>query len=301
MKILISGASGFLGTALSNEMRADGHTVVRLMRRGHEMGTGDIQWDPLGATADVRGMEGMDAVVNLNGASISEKRWTNRRKRILRSSRLDATRLLVDCLSHLNRKPSVFVSASGTGFYGHRGDEILKESSGHGADFLSMLARSWEAEAARAEQIGIRTAMLRFGVILSGEGGALPKMIRPFRLGLGGRLGNGRQWLPWIALSDATGVIRTIIAEEKWRGAVNAVAPSAIDNSEFTRTLGRVLRRPAIFPVPGFALRLLLGEMADALLLASQRAVPERLLTGGYNFQFPELEPALRAMLKKSK
>lgn len=299
MKILISGASGLVGTALTATLRAEGHEVARLVRPGGAASPGDVRWDPERVFVNVAAMEGADAVVNLNGASIGGGRWTPERKKLLRTSRVDSTRVLVDALGKLNRKPSLLVSASAVGYYGNRGDEILEESSAAGNDFLALLSRDWEAEASRAETHGIRTVITRFGVILSAEGGALPRMLTPFKLGVGGRLGNGEQWMSWIALEDVVGILRGILTNEKLRGAVNVVAPNPVQNSEFTRVLASVLHRPAIFPAPAFALRLALGEMADALLLSSQRARSEQLPALGYAFRFENLEPALHAILAR--
>jgi uncharacterized protein len=300
MKILISGASGLTGKALVTTLRAQGHSVARLARPGGAASSDDIAWDPLAATIDVAAMEGTDAVVHLSGAKIDEGRWTAARKAVLRSSRIDTTRVLVDALASLRHAPRVFVSASAIGCYGDRGDEILTESSSIGADFLSLTVRDWEAEATRAEVSGIRTVMLRFGVILSSEGGALPQMLLPFRFGLGGRLGTGKQWMSWIALEDAIGIICSAIANENLAGPLNVVAPNPLTNADFTRIAAKVLHRPAIFAAPAFALRMALGEMADALLLASQRVIPERLLAEGYAFRFPELESALQAILART-
>jgi len=300
MKILISGSSGLVGRALSSALRGEGHAVARLVRPGGTLSPGDVSWDPMAATVDTAAMEGTDAVVHLSGASIAGARWTPGRKAILRSSRIDTTRVLVDALGNLRTKPSVFVCASATGYYGDRGDETLTESSSAGTDFVSLLARDWEAEAARAELKGIRAAILRFGLVLSADGGALQRMLLPFRLGLGGRFGAGAQWMPWIAMEDAIGIIRASIADSRFSGPSNMVAPNPVRNSEFTRVLAGVLHRPAIFPVPPFALRLTLGEMADALLLASQRAVPARLLAMQYPFRFETLEGALQAALAKT-
>jgi uncharacterized protein (TIGR01777 family) len=297
MKILISGASGLTGKALARRLRQQGNSVARLVRPGAKASPGDIAWEPMSATIDTAAMEGVDAVVHLSGASIAQGRWTPARKAILRSSRIDTTRVLVDALASLRRKPRVFVSASAIGCYGDRGDEVLTESSTIGTDFLSLLVRDWEAEATRAEMSGIRTVLLRFGVILSAEGGALPQMLLPFKFGLGGRLGSGKQWMSWIALEDAAGIICSAIANEKLTGPVNAVSPSPLTNAEFTRIAATVLHRRAIFAAPAFVLRIALGEMADALLLASQRVIPERSLDASYAFRFPELEPALRAIL----
>jgi uncharacterized protein (TIGR01777 family) len=315
MKILISGASGLMGEAIAGALRALGHRVARLVRPGRWLSEGDVSWNPLTANIDVDAMEGVEAVVHLSGASIAEGRWTEERKAVLRSSRIDTTRVLVDALASLPRKPRVkadapaslpskprvLVCASAIGYYGDRGDEILSESSANGTDFLALLVRDWEAEAVRAEMSGIRVARLRFGVVLSGEGGALPLMLLPFKFGLGGRLGSGEQWMSWIALEDAVEVVCAAIANDEFAGAVNVVAPNPLRNAEFTRVAARVLHRPAIFAAPAFALRLALGETADALLLASQRVVPERLAELRYNFQLPELEPALRAILQRRK
>ncbi|MGB0036097.1 MAG: TIGR01777 family oxidoreductase [Candidatus Acidiferrales bacterium] len=297
MKILISGATGLVGSALAAALRRDGHTVARLVRTSGAPVTGDIRWDPATGTVDISAMEGADVVLHLSGASIAEGRWTPERKKILRTSRVDSTRVLVDALARLKQKPRTFLCASATGYYGSRGDEILTEASGAGSDFLGKLSSEWEAGASRAESSGIRTVILRFGVILSAEGGALPRMVTPFKLGAGGRLGSGTQWMSWIALEDVIGIIRFAMENAQMRGPANVVAPNPVQNAEFTRILAKVLRRPAIFPAPAFMLRLMLGEMADALLLVSQRVRPEKLLAAGYRFQFASLEPALRAIL----
>jgi uncharacterized protein len=297
MKVLISGGSGFVGHALARSLREDGHHVAQLVRPGVAASPGDVHWDPTAATADVTAMEGFDAVVHLSGASIADGRWTAERKAILRSSRIDSTRVLVDALMHLRQKPRVLVSASATGYYGDRGDEILTESSEPGTDFLALLARDWEAEAMRAEFGGIRTVRLRFGIILSSDGGALPKMIMPFKFGVGGRLGSGNQWMSWIALKDAVGVAHTALTDDRFAGALNVVAPNPLRNTEFTRIVATVLHRPAIFPAPAFALRIALGEMAEPLLLSSQRVLPEKLLAINYPFRFVDLATALPAIL----
>jgi uncharacterized protein len=299
MKILISGASGLVGNALVRTLRADGHSVARLVRPGSAASAGDIPWDPMAATIDVSAMEGVEAVVHLSGASIAQGRWTPARQAILRSSRIDTTRVLVDALASLRQKPRVFVCASAIGYYGNRGDETLTESSAIGTDFIALLVRDWEAEATRAEADGIRTVLLRFGVILSGEGGALPQMLLPFKFGLGGRLGSGGQWMSWIALEDAVEIVRSAIEDDRLAGPLNVVAPNPLRNADFTRITAAVLHRPAIFAAPAFALRLALGEMADALLLVSQRVIPERLLAAGYSFQFAEFESALRTVLDR--
>ena len=295
MKILISGSSGLIGAAAATALKSDGHNVVRLVRPGKAPNPGDVQWDPMRATVDVAGIEGVDVVIHLSGAGIADGRWTEERKQLLRSSRIDTTRVLVDSLSRLKQKPRVLIVASAIGYYGSRGDEILTESSTNGTDFLALVCRDWEAEASRAAATGVRTIMLRTGIVLSGKGGALPKMLTPFKLGVGGRLGSGQQWMSWIAIEDVVGIIRHAIANEQVSGPVNVVAPNPVRNEEFTRLLAGMLHRPAIFPAPAFVLRLAMGEMADAVLLGSDRVKPERMLAAGYKFRFEILEPALRA------
>jgi uncharacterized protein len=301
MKILISGASGLVGSALARTLRDEGHTVARLLRPGGAAASDDVQWDPAAsAIVDAAAIEGVDAVVHLSGASIAGGRWTSARKAVLRSSRVDSTRLLVNALTNLQRKPHVLVCASATGYYGDRGDQPLTESSEPGTDFLALLARDWETEAMRAGATGIRVAILRFGVIFDREGGALPKMLLPFRFGFGGRVGSGRQWMPWVALQDVVGIARAAISDQRFKGPINTVAPNPVRNSDFTRIVARVLRRPGIFAVPSFALRAALGEMAQPLLLASTRALPERLTNLGYPFRFVDAEAALRAILRRT-
>lgn len=299
MRVLISGATGLVGTALTNALRRAGHTVNRLVRPGGAGAPGDVGWDPVSGKIELSGLEGVDAVVHLAGASIASGRWTESRKELLRTSRVDATRHLVNGLLRLARPPKVLVAASAVGYYGNRGDELLTEASAPGSDFLAQLARDWEAESQRAEESGIRTVRLRFGVILSATGGALPQMMLPFKLGAGGRIGSGQQWMSWISLTDAVALARHALENAELSGAVNAVAPSPVRNAEFTKVLGRVLRRPTLFPAPAFALKLALGEMAGALLLSSQRVIPARLQGQNFQFQHLELETALRAVLKK--
>ncbi|HVS74090.1 MAG TPA: TIGR01777 family oxidoreductase [Candidatus Acidoferrales bacterium] len=303
MKILVTGSTGLVGTALTGALLREGHTVCRLVRpesAASVQGGGEIavKWNP--ATGEMEGSAaGADAVVNLAGASIASGRWNAARKSLLLSSRVNATRQLVGALGRLNPAPKVLVSAAATGYYGNRGDNVLTEESAPGDGFLAELARDWEAEAARAEALGMRVARLRFGVILAKRGGALPQMMLPFRLGAGGRIGSGRQWMSWLTLDDAVAMIRFALENEAARGALNAVAPQAVRNAEFTRALAKALHRPAIFPAPAFALRLALGEMADALLLSSQRVVPQKLQQMGYRFVHPELAGALEEVLRK--
>ncbi len=299
MRVLISGATGLVGSALTNALRRAGHTVNRLVRPGGAGAPGDVGWDPISGKMELAGLEGVDGIVHLAGESVASGRWTDSRKQLLRTSRVEATRHLVNGLLKLARPPKVLVAASAVGYYGNRGDELLTEVSAPGKDFLAQLARDWEAETQRAPQNGIRAVMLRFGVILSAKGGALPQMILPFKLGIGGRVGSGQQWMSWLTLPEAVGLARYALENAGLSGAVNAVAPSPVRNAEFTKVLGKVLQRPTLFPAPAFALKLALGEMAEALLLSSQRAIPARLQEQNYRFQHPDLEGALRAVLKK--
>lgn len=298
MRILISGASGLVGTATAGALRADGHEVARFARQKGASSPGDVRWDPASAFIDAQTMEGADAIVHLAGAGIADARWSEARKKVLRDSRMNSTRTLVDAIAQLQQKPRVLIAASGVGYYGDRGDETLTESSSNGDGFIAALARDWEAESLRAESLGLRVVMLRFGMVLSAHGGALPRIVTPFKLGVGGRLGSGKQWISWIALEDATGVIRSVLVDEKLSGPINVVTPNPVRNAEFTTALARVLHRPAIFPVPGFALRLALGEMADELLLVSQRVNPRKLVTQGYAFRFPDLDAAFHSLFR---
>lgn len=294
MTILVTGSHGLVGSALVPALEADGHTVRRLSLRD-----GAVQQQGLSpsGTVPVADLDGAEAVVHLAGENIAARRWTPAQKAKIRDSRVVGTRILCEALARLPMPPRTFISASAVGIYGHRGDEVLREDSAPGAGFLADTAVTWERAADPVRARGIRVVHLRFGVILSRRGGALTKMLPPFRLGLGGRLGSGCQWFSWVALEDVVGVIQFALATESLRGPINTVAPQAVTNAEFTTTLGRVLRRPTMFPVPALALRLLLGEMADELLLASTRAAPARLTAAGYCFRHPTLESALRAAL----
>ena len=300
MKILITGSTGLVGTALAQDLRRAGHTVCRLVRSGTSPGNSqgfDVNWNP--ATGELGGAAvGADAVVNLAGASIAEKRWTLQRKQLLRDSRVNTTRALVQALAKMSARPRVLVSASATGIYGNRGDETLTESSQPGNDFLSEIAKEWESEALKAESLGIRVVRARFGVILSKRGGALPQMMRPFQFGVGGKIGTGKQWMSWITLDDVVAILRLALESANVMGALNVVSPQPVTNSDFTKFLAAALHRPALFPVPAFALRLLLGEMASALLLSSQRVQPVQLQKLNYPFMHPDVAKALTAILK---
>jgi len=258
-----------------------------------------VHWEPEEGVAGAQELEGHDAAVHLAGESIASGRWDEEKKRRILESRVKGTRLLAETLAGLKEKPRVLVSASAIGFYGDRGDEVLHEESASGEDFLSEVCREWEKATLAASQAGIRVVHLRIGFVLSGEGGGLPKMLTPFKLGLGGRVGSGRQYISWLTLDELVRIIRRALEDEHLRGPVNAVAPNPATNAEFTKTLGRVLGRPTILPVPAFAARLAFGEMADALLLSSTRVAPSRLQEAGYKFQHPELEGALKQVLKK--
>jgi uncharacterized protein len=299
LKILISGASGVVGKAATEALHFDGHRVAHFVRPGGNVSPGDVRWDPASGSIDAGAMEGADAILHFAGAGIGDARWSEARKKILRSSRVNSTRVLVDAIAKLREKPRVLLVASAVGYYGDRGEEMLTESSANGSGFLAALARDWEAQSLRAESLGVRSVLLRFGMILSPRGGALPRMLRPFKLGLGGRLGSGRQWMSWVALEDVVCVIRMALTSERLSGPVNVVSPNPVRNAEFARVLARILHRPAIFAAPAFALRLTLGEMADELLLASQRVLPQKLLAAGCAFRFADLEPALKSILTR--
>jgi uncharacterized protein (TIGR01777 family) len=314
MKILVTGSTGLVGKALVAELVKDGHSVCRLVRPGtnvnDDAGGFNVAWNP--ATGELGGAAvGADAVVNLAGASIADGRWTEKRKAVLRMSRVDVTRALMEALGKMSAKPTVLISASAIGYYGDRGDEVLDEQSAAGKDFLAGIAKDWEAEALKAQDWRTRVVLARFGIILSKEGGALPKMVTPFKFGVGGRLGSGKQWMSWIALEDVVGILKLCLERTPIQGAVNfaplsgvvnVVSPEPVTNAEFTRELAKALHRPAILPAPAFGLRLALGrEMANALLMASQRVVPKKLLAANYTFALPALGPALAQILGSAK
>jgi uncharacterized protein (TIGR01777 family) len=297
MRVLVSGSTGLVGSALVPRLRCEGHDVVRLLRRSPPLGPLEATWNPAAGRLDPDAVEGLDAVVHLSGESLAGGRWTRARKRALRDSRVDTTRLLAGALARTSRKPRVWVSASAVGYYGDRGDERLTESSVAGTGFLATLCREWEAATEPASQAGIRVVVLRTGVVLTASGGALPAMLPVFRLGLGGPLGDGAQWLSWVTLLDLLRAIDRVIADDSIRGPVNAASPSPVRNLDFARALGRALGRPARVPVPSIVLQVLVGEMARETLLASQRAVPARLEEAGFSFTYPEIEAALHHVL----
>jgi len=293
-RVVIAGASGLIGSALAAALEREGRTVVRLVRRA-AVGPGEVTWDPAAGRLDAGALEGAEAVVNLAGENVGSRLWTAARRDAIWRSRVEATRTLVMAMQRAQRKPEVFLSASAVGFYGDRGEEVLAEDAAVGHGFLPEVCLAWETHAEGAARVGVRTALLRFGVVLASAGGALARLRPLFRLGLGGRLGHGRQWMSWIGIDDAVGALGHALAQPACRGPLNVVAPQPATNAEFTATLARVLGRAAWLPVPAFALRAALGRMADEMLLASARVVPRRLEETGYTFRTPSLEAALRA------
>jgi uncharacterized protein len=298
MKVVVTGSHGLIGSALTPALERAGHTVIKLVRSSAM--TGEVRWDPATGVLDATLLEGVDGAVNLAGQGIAERRWTAEQKQRILDSRVTGTDLLARRLAELDDKPAVLVSGSAIGFYGDRGDEELTEDSKGGTGFLCDLVRRWEAATAPAQEAGIRVAQLRSGIVLSAAGGALKKQLPLFKLGIGGRLGSGRQYQSWISIEDEVGAILHALGTHAVSGPVNLTAPQPVTNREFTATLGRVLRRPTLLAVPRAALSVAFGsELADEVLLASQRVLPARLDATGYQFQHPGLEAALRAVLSK--
>ena len=297
--VLIAGASGLIGRALAPFLQTQGHRVMRLVRRPAQ-NADEIQWDPATGVLDSALLEGVDAMINLSGENVGAGRWTKKRREAIFRSRVDSTRTLVTAMQRMKRKPAVLVGASAVGFYGDRGAEILAEDSAIGQGFLSDVCLAWETNAEAARAVGVRTPVVRFGVVLSPAGGALAKLMPVFKAGVGGPVGTGDQWMSWISIDDVVGAIYHAMVDETCKGPMNGVAPAPVTNREFTAILGKVLHRPAVVPVPAVALRMVFGEMADGTLLASTRAVPKRLLAAGYRFRHPDLETALRHVLGRS-
>ena len=297
--ILMSGASGLVGASLVRASIANQISVIRLVRGNQPENTGEIGWSPSRSPilSDKSTLEGFDAVIHLSGANLAAHRWTDAYKREIVESRVRTTQALSGLLAELEHPPRVFLCASATGIYGNRGDELLTEDSSTGTGFVAETCRAWEEATAPAKAAGIRVVYIRFGVVLSPGGGALARMLPLFRLGAGGKLGAGTQWMSWIALPDMVSAIFYLLETPELEGAINMTAPEPVTNSEFAHTLAKTLHRPAIFPAPAFALRLALGEIADEVLLASQRALPERLMQSGFRFEYPTLAPAFRGLL----
>ncbi|HRP07778.1 MAG TPA: TIGR01777 family oxidoreductase [Gemmatimonadales bacterium] len=290
MRVAITGVTGMIGSALARRLVQAGHTVVPISRT---RAAGRVAWDPMRGVLDPAALEGLHAVIHLAGAPIAQRRWTRARKRELRDSRVLGTALIAETIAGLRKPPAVLVSASAVGIYGDTGDSIVDEGSPTGDDFLGRLGREWEAAAEPARAIGVRVVHPRTGIVLSPRGGALARMLPIFRLGLGGRLGSGRQWMSWIALEDVIRAVELMLAMQELNGPVNLTAPEPVTNAEFAAALGKALRRPAVVPAPAWALRLALGELAEAALLSSQRVRPARLLDVAFQFNHPVLGSAL--------
>lgn len=297
MKILVAGSSGLIGSALVPFLQRIGHEVVRVVRGADDKEA--IVWNPEMGTYHPQDFEGFDAVINLAGDNIfSSLRWSVKKKEKIKSSRVNTTRMLCSCFERLKSPPKILINASAIGYYGDQGAEVVSENNPSGSGFLAEVCRDWEAAAESAEQLGMRVVRLRIGVVLSPKGGILGKMLLPFKLGFGGVVGSGQQYMSWIALDDLLEVIAYILMHDTLRGAVNAVTEYPVTNEEWTKTLGVVLHRPTFVPIPAFALRLALGEIADEVLLSSTRAVPARLQQSGFQFAYPKLEGALRHLLE---
>ncbi|HWR84040.1 MAG TPA: TIGR01777 family oxidoreductase [Candidatus Deferrimicrobium sp.] len=299
MKVLVSGSGGLIGSALVRHFSDQGISVVRLIRGVKGSDSGVVSWDPHERRIDRRGLDSIDAVVHLAGENIGAGRWTAKRKLMIIESRVTGTRFLCETLAQLAALPVVFACASAIGIYGNRADELLDETSDPGTGFLADVCRAWEAATKPAAEAGMRVVHLRIGMVLSGAGGALARMLPPFRLGLGGPIGHGRQYMSWVAIEDVVRAIHYCLTNPALTGPVNIVAPNPVTNKEFTRVLGRVLWRPTVLPMPAALLRLALGEMANDLLLSSTRVTPTRLIAEGFEFRFPDLEGALRHELHR--
>ncbi|MEQ1762998.1 MAG: TIGR01777 family oxidoreductase [Pyrinomonadaceae bacterium] len=299
MRILITGASGLIGKALQESFAEKGYEML-LATRSEPKNPSQIQWDADTGfrEEDLERLEGLDAVIHLAGENIAGLRWTEEKKKAIRDSRVFGTRSMIEAFDKLKDKPKTFISGSAMGFYGDRGDDEMTESSPAGKTFLAEVCKEWEAESRRAEDLGIRTVLLRTGIVLSKDGGALATMLTPFKLGVGGVVGDGKQWMSWVSLDDVVGIINYVLDNENVRGAVNISAPNPVTNEGFTKTLGSVLYRPTFLPLPEFAVHMVFGEMGDALLLDSTRVIPKRMNDAGYEFKYPELKAALEHALE---
>ena len=298
MKVLVTGSSGLIGSALIESLTANGHEAIRLLRK--EFVKGLPFWDPENGVIDLGDVTGIDAVVHLAGYSIANGRWNERKKALILDSRVRGTKLLAKFFAESAHKPHVIVSASAVGIYGERGEDIVDESSELGKGFLVDVGRQWEKSTAPAAKAGIRVVNIRLGVVLSASGGALNKMLLPFKMGLGGVIGSGKQYMSWVSIDDVVKMIQYVMANDSMRGPVNLVSPNPVSNYEFTKTLGRTLHRPTVFRMPGFVACLAFGEMARELLLTSTRAIPKKLMDTGYQFRHSELEETFRYLLGKA-
>ncbi|HEX4320688.1 MAG TPA: TIGR01777 family oxidoreductase [Acidobacteriaceae bacterium] len=297
-KVVLSGSSGMLGSAIGTALKRQGVPVLRLVRR-QPRNSGEVQWNPATGQIDAQALEGVTAAVHLSGANVTARRWTKGYKREMRDSRIQTTRLLAETLAQLSKPPRVLITASAIGIYGNRGDEILDEDSQRGQGYFPELCTAWETAARPAEEAGIRVVHLRFGMVIGKDGGAMARLSPLFRLGLGGRLGSGKQWMSWVSEADVVAAALFALKNANLAGPVNVVAPEPVTNTEFTRELGRAVHRPALLPAPAFALRLAFGEMADEALLASSRVIPKRLQQAGFVFAHPTLAEAFAAALGK--
>lgn len=292
MKIAIAGASGLVGKALTPLLETDAHDIVRLVRNSPK--AGELEWHPNQDSIDPAKLESFDAIINLAGENVAEGRWTDEKKKKIHDSRVNGTHLLSEAIAKLTTKPRCFLCASATGIYGDRGDETLDEQSESGGGFLAGVCREWEKATEPAHRAGVRVVNFRFGPILARAGGMLEKMLTPFKMGLGGKIGSGKQYISWVAIEDAVAVIKRALNDESIRGPLNVVSPKPVTNERFTRALGEVLSRPTVMAMPAFAARLAFGEMADEMLLVSQRVIPKRLQAAGFHFDYSDLETALQ-------
>ncbi len=296
MNILITGGTGFIGSALSRKLKNSGHNVTVTTRRQSDSKE-KLTWSPPGLIPESK-LSNIDAVINLAGESIASGRWTAERKKRLISSRVETTRALVESIKNSDPGPKILISASAVGFYGQHGDEEVTENTGQGTDFLAEICRAWESEALKAQESGLRVVIMRFGTVLESDGGALLKMITPFKLFLGGPLGSGRQWFPWVHRDDLTGIIKYAMDNKSMSGPFNVTSPQAVTNREFSDALGRALNRPSCLPVPGFVLKIVFGELSS-ILLTGQKVLPEKILNAGFKFKYPDIDGALRAIFSK--